>query len=123
MHDFHFAGDKLFCENVSVESLAKKFGTPLYVYSQHTLEDHFQKLDAALAPLDHLVCFAMKANSNLSVMRVLANRGSGFDVVSAGELQRVIAAGGDPKKCVFAGVAKSESEIEFALRKGIYSFN
>ena len=123
MHDFRYAGKKLFCENVAVESLAEKFGTPLYVYSQRTLTDHFSKLDAALAPLDHLVCFAMKANSNLSVMRVLASLGSGFDVVSAGELQRVIAAGGDPAKCVFAGVAKSESEIEFALRRGIYSFN
>ena len=123
MHQFRHLGNNLFCEGVSVDSLAKKFGTPLYVYSQATLEDHFQKLDRALAPLDHLVCFAMKANSNLSVMRTLANLGSGFDVVSAGELQRVIAAGGDPKKCVFAGVAKSEAEIEFALRKGIYSFN
>ena len=123
MHDFRYVGNRLFCEGVSVESLARKFGTPLYIYSQHTLEDHFQKLDSALAPLDHLICFAMKANSNLSVMRVLANRGSGFDVVSAGELQRVIAAGGDPKKCVFAGVAKSAAEIEFALRKGIYCFN
>ena len=123
MHDFHFAGNKLCCEGVALETLAKKFGTPLYVYSQHTLTDHFRKLDAALAPLDHLVCFAMKANSNLSVMRTLANLGSGFDVVSAGELQRVIAAGGDPGKCVFAGVAKSAAEIEFALRKGIYSFN
>jgi diaminopimelate decarboxylase len=123
MHDFRYVGNQLFCEGVSVDSLARKFGTPLYVYSQHTLEDHFKKLDTALAPLDHHICFAMKANSNLSVMRVLANCGSGFDVVSAGELQRVIAAGGDPKKCVFAGVAKSEAEIEFALRKGIYSFN
>ena len=123
MHDFRFAGNQLFCEGVSVTALAKKFGTPLYVYSQHTLADHFQKLAAALAPLDHHICFAMKANSNLSVMRVLANLGSGFDVVSAGELQRVIAAGGDPKKCVFAGVAKSAAEIEFALRQGIYAFN
>jgi len=123
MHDFRYVGKKLFCEGVRVESLAKKFGTPLYVYSQRTLKDHFQKLDSALAPLDHLICFAMKANSNLSVMRVLAKLGSGFDVVSAGELQRVIAAGGDPKKCVFAGVAKTEDEIEFALRRGIYSFN
>jgi diaminopimelate decarboxylase len=123
MHDFHYVGNKLFCEEVAVESLAKKFGTPLYIYSQNTVTDHFRKLDAALAPLDHLICFAMKANSNLSVMRVLAKLGSGFDVVSAGELQRVIAAGGDPKKCVFAGVAKSEDEIEFALRRGIYSFN
>lgn len=123
MHDFRYVGKDLYCEGVNLGSLAKKFGTPLYVYSQHTLEDHYQKLDSALAPLDHLVCFAMKANSNLSVMRVLANLGSGFDVVSAGELQRVIAAGGDPKRCVFAGVAKTEAEIEFALRQGIYSFN
>jgi len=123
MHDFRYVGNKLFCEGVSVDALAEKFGTPLYVYSQHTLTDHFQKLDTALAPLDHLICFAMKANSNLSVMRTLANLGSGFDVVSAGELQRVIAAGGDPRKCVFAGVAKSAAEIEFALRKGIYCFN
>jgi diaminopimelate decarboxylase len=123
MHQFRYIGNKLFCESVSVDALAKKFGTPLYIYSQQTLTDHFQKLDDALAPLDHLVCFAMKANSNLSVMRTLANLGGGFDVVSAGELQRVIAAGGDPGKCVFAGVAKTEAEIEFALRRGIHSFN
>jgi diaminopimelate decarboxylase len=123
MHDFHYAGSRLFCEGVSVESLARKFGTPLYVYSQRTLTEHFRKLDQALAPLDHLVCFAMKANSNLSVLRVLANLGSGFDIVSGGELQRVIAAGGDPRQCVFAGVGKTEAEIEFALRRGIYSFN
>src|ERR1700678_1759700 len=123
MHDFHYVGNQLFCEGVSVASLAKKFGTPLYVYSQRTLKDHFQKLDSALAPLDHLICFAMKANSNLSVMRALAKLGSGFDVVSAGELERVIAAGGDPKKCVVAGGARTEGEIEFALRRGIYSFN
>jgi diaminopimelate decarboxylase len=123
MHDFRYVGKKLFCEGVAVETLAKKFGTPLFIYSQRTLTNHFQKLDAALAPLEHLVCFAMKANSNLSVLRTLANLGSGFDVVSAGELQRVIAAGGDPRQCVFAGVAKTETEIEFALRQKIYSFN
>ena len=123
MHQFRFSGNKLFCEGVAVETLAKKYGTPLYVYSQGTVTDHFQKLDGALASLDHLVCFAMKANSNLSVMRSLANLGSGFDVVSAGELQRVMAAGGDPKKCVFAGVAKTAKEIEFALRQGIFAFN
>ena len=123
MHSFRYVGSRLFCEDVAVESLAEKFGTPLYVYSQRTLTDHFRKLDAALAPLNHLICFAMKANSNLSVMRVLANLGSGFDVVSAGELERVIVAGGDPRKCVFAGVAKTESEITFALQRGIYCFN
>jgi diaminopimelate decarboxylase len=123
MHHFRYNGKKLFCEDVAVDSLAEKYGTPLYVYSQATLEHHFQTLDAALAPLDHLICFAMKANSNLSVMRTLANLGSGFDVVSAGELQRVIAAGGDPRQCVFAGVAKTEEEIAFALKQGIYSLN
>ncbi len=123
MHGFHYRGNKLYCEDVAIESLAKKFGTPLYVYSQGTLTDHFQKLDHALAPLNHLVCYAMKSNSNLAVLRVLANLGSGFDIVSGGELQRVIAAGGDPRKCIFAGVGKTEEEIEFALKKGVYSFN
>ncbi len=123
MHDFRYVKGRLHCEQVALEDLAKKFGTPLYVYSQHTVTDHFQKLDNALAPLDHLVCYAMKANSNAAVMRTLANLGAGFDVVSEGELRRVIAAGGDPRKCVFAGVGKTEAEIEFALRQGIYSFN
>src|SRR5436190_16709466 len=123
MHDFRYVRGQLFCEGVSVEALVRKHGTPLYIYSQHTLTDHFQKLDQALAPLDHLVCFAMKSNSNLAVLRVLADLGSGFDIVSEGELRRVIAAGGDAEKCVFAGVGKTEAEIEFALRKGIYSFN
>lgn len=123
MHDFRYVGRRLYCERVSIDALVKEFGTPLYVYSQHTLEDHFSKLDTALAPLEHLICYAMKANSNAAVMRTLANLGSGFDVVSEGELRRVIAAGGDPGKCVFAGVGKTEREIEFALRRGIYSFN
>ena len=123
MHDFRYVGDKLHCEHISIASLVKKYGTPLYVYSQHTLEDHFQKLDSALGSLDHLICYAVKANSNLAVLRTFANLGSGFDIVSEGELRRVIAAGGDAKKCVFAGVGKTEAEIEFALRKGIYSFN
>jgi len=123
MHDFRYVGNKLFCEGVAVESLAKKYGTPLYVYSQRTLTEHYARLDVALAPIDHLVCFAMKANSNLSVLRTLANLGAGFDIVSGGELRRVIAAGGDPCKCVFAGVGKTEWEIEFALRQEIYSFN
>ncbi len=123
MHDFHFVGDKLFCERVPVDSLVKKFGTPLYVYSQHTFADHFQKLDKALAPLDHLICFAAKANSNIAVLRTLANAGGGFDTVSEGELRRVKAAGGDLRKCVFAGVGKTEREIEYALRAGIYCFN
>jgi diaminopimelate decarboxylase len=123
MHDFRYVGNRLFCEGVAVESLARKFGTPLYVYSQRTLTENFQKLDAAMSPVNHLVCFSVKSNSNRSALRALANLGSGFDIVSGGELQRVIAAGGDPRRCVFAGVGKTEDEIEFALRQGIYSFN
>ena len=123
MHQFHYVGNKLQCEGVGLDSLVKKFGTPLYVYSQATLEDHFHKLDRAMKPVDHMVCFAVKANSNLSVLRTLANCGSGFDIVSAGELMRVIKAGGDPTKCVFAGVAKTAAEIEFALKKNVYCFN
>src|SRR5438034_7800058 len=123
MHDFRYVGRKLFCEGAAIEALAEKFGTPLYVYSQRTLTRHFQALDRAMAPLPHLVCFAMKSNSNQSVIRTLANLGSGFDIVSGGELQRVIAAGGDARKCVFAGVGKTNAEIEFALRRGVYSFN
>src|SRR2546423_6679393 len=123
MHDFHYVAGKLYCEVVPIESLVKKFGTPLYVYSQRTLTGHFQKLDAALAPLDHLICYAVKANSNLAVLRALANLGGGFDIVSEGELRRVIAAGASPGRCAFAGVGKTEPEIEFALRRGVYSFN
>jgi diaminopimelate decarboxylase len=123
MHDFHYVGKKLFCDGVAIESLAKQHGTPLYVYSQRTLTRHFQELDRAMSPVEHLICFAMKSNSNQSVIRTLANLGAGFDVVSGGELQRVIAAGGDARQCVFAGVGKTDAEIEFALRRGVYSFN
>jgi diaminopimelate decarboxylase len=123
MHDFRYIGNKLCCEGVAVDALARRFGTPLYVYSQHTLTKHFQALDQALAGVEHLVCFAVKSNSNQSVLRVLARLDSGFDIVSGGELQRVMAAGGDPRKCAFAGVGKTESEIEFALRQGVYTFN
>ena len=123
MHQFHYSGQQLHCEGVSVAALVKQHGTPLYVYSQATLTDHFTKLDRAMSPVKHLVCFAVKSNSNLAVLRTLANLGGGFDIVSAGELQRVIAAGGDATKCVFAGVGKTEAEIEFALRKKVYSFN
>src|SRR6266496_4701568 len=123
MHDFRYRAGRLYCEGVSIEALVKKFGTPLYVYSQRTLTNHFRKLDAALAPLEHLICYAVKANSNLAVLRALANLGGGFDIVSEGELRRVIAAGASPGKCAFAGVGKTEQEIEFALRRGIYSFN
>ena len=123
MHDFRYVGDRLYCERVAVATLARRFGTPLYIYSQHTIEDHFGKLDRSLAPLDHLICYAVKANSNAAILRTLARAGSGFDVVSEGELRRVMAAGGDPGLCIFAGVGKTEREIEFALSQGIYAFN
>ena len=123
MHDFHYQGNRLFCEEVDVESLVNRFGTPLFVYSQRTLTGHFQTLEVAMAPLDHLICFAAKSNSNQSVLRLLAGLGSGFDIVSGGELQRIIAAGGDPRRCIFAGVGKTEEEIEFALKQDVYSFS
>src|SRR5256885_4786323 len=123
MHDFRYVGGQLFCEGLPLEALAKKFGTPLFVYSQRTLTTHFQKLDRAMAGVDHLVCFAVTSSSNQSVLRTLAKLGSRFDIVSGGELQRVINAGGDPKKCAFAGVGKTEGEIEFALKKGVHTFN
>jgi len=123
MHSFRYVGRELHCEDVALSDLVRKHGTPLYVYSQATLTDHYSKLDGSLAPLDHLICFAMKSNSNLAVIRTFADLGGGFDTVSAGEIQRVIAAGGDPGKCVFAGVGKTEEEIAFALKQGIYSFN
>ncbi len=123
MHNFHYVGRKLYCESVSLEALARKFGTPLYVYSRKTLTEHFRRLDKALAGTKHLICFAVKSNSNLAVLRTLADLGSGFDIVSGGELQRVVAGGGDARKCVFAGVGKTEAEIELALEQGVYSLN
>jgi len=123
MHCFRYTQGRLTCEGVAIEALARKHGTPLFVYSQATLSQHFKRLDTALAPLDHLVCYAAKANSNLSVLRALAGLGSGFDIVSGGELQRVLAAGGEASRCVFAGVGKTEEEIALALQAGIYCFN
>lgn len=123
MHGFHYQNSELFCDGVGLASLAKAHGTPLYVYSANTILDHFTRLDAGLAGVDHLVCFAMKANSNLAVLNLLAKAGSGFDIVSGGELYRVVKAGGDPKKCTFAGVGKTRDEIVYALQQGVYSFN
>lgn len=123
MHYFRYVADQLFCEGVSVAALARKFGTPLYVYSHRTLSEHFARLDMAMADVAHLICFAVKSNSNQSVLRTVANLGGGFDIVSGGELRRVLAAGGDARQCVFAGVGKTEAEIELAIRRGVYCFN
>ncbi len=123
MHSFHYQRRTLFCEDVDLETLAAQHGTPLYVYSARTIRDHFRRLDAALDSLDHLICYAVKANSNLAVLNLLSRERGGFDIVSAGELFRVMQAGGKPECCTFAGVGKSRSEIEYALRHGILSFN
>ncbi len=123
MHFFRYRNGKLHCEDVNLGRVAHEFGTPLYVYSAGTILDHYRRLDAALAPLDHLICYAVKANSNRTILRLLADGGAGFDIVSGGELFRVLAAGGDQAKCTFAGVGKSRQEIEYALEKGVYSFN
>ncbi len=123
MHFFRYRDGKLHCEDVDLARVAEKFGTPLYVYSAGTILDHYTRLDAALAPLDHLICYAVKANSNRAILKLLADAGAGFDIVSGGELYRVLAAGGDAARCTFAGVGKSSEEIEYALEQGVYSFN
>ena len=123
MHSFHYRDGHLYCEDVDLTRVATEFGTPTYVYSAGTILDHYARLDAALAPLDHLICYAVKANSNRAILNLLVRAGAGFDIVSGGELFRVLAAGGDPAKCTFAGVGKSRDEIEYALDQGVYSFN
>ena len=123
MDYFNYHDNELFCEQVPAELLAEQYGTPLYVYSRATLERHWHAFDHALAGLDHLVCYAVKANSNLAVINVLARLGSGFDIVSAGELKRVLQAGGVPDKIVFSGVGKQAWEMEYALSQDILCFN
>jgi diaminopimelate decarboxylase len=123
MDHFQFKGGRLYAEEVSVRQLAETHGTPLYVYSRATLERHWHAFDDALGDHPHLICYAVKANSNIGVLSVLAKLGSGFDIVSAGELARVIEAGGDPSKVVFSGVAKKSAEIRYALEQGIMCFN
>jgi len=123
VHSFRYRDGHLYCEDVELARVGEKFGTPTYVYSAGTILDHYTRLDAALAPLDHLICYAVKANSNREILKLLANAGAGFDIVSAGELFRVLAARGDPAKCTFAGVGKSREEIEYALDQRVYSFN
>jgi diaminopimelate decarboxylase len=123
VHSFHYRAGHLFCEDVDLTVAAEKFGTPLYIYSAGTVLDHYTRLDAALAPLDHLICYAVKANSNRAILKLLADAGAGFDIVSGGELFRALKAGADPGKCTFAGVGKRREEIEYALDRGVYSFN
>lgn len=123
MDHFNYRGSSLYAEDVPLAEVAVKFGTPCYVYSRATLERHWHAFDKAFAKHPHLVCYAVKANSNLAVLNVLARLGSGFDIVSVGELERVLAAGGDPSKIVFSGVGKREDELRRALEVGIRCFN
>ena len=123
MHDFEFKAGQLYCENVKVSSIAERVGTPFYLYSYKTLTDHFLKIQKAFARLDPLICFAMKSNGNLNVIKSLVDLGAGVDIVSIGELGKALLAGADPQKIVFASVGKTEEEISFAIEIGILLFN
>ncbi len=123
MDYFNYQGSTLFAEEVPVPRICEEFGSPCYIYSRATLERHWHAFDQAFGKHPHLICYAVKANSNLAILNLLARLGSGFDIVSIGELNRVIKAGGDPKKIVFSGVGKRADEIRAALATGIRCFN
>jgi len=120
---FKYIDNTLYCENVPLADIAKKAGTPSYVYSSGVILENYRAYDEAFGDLPHTVCYAVKANSSLGILSLLAKAGSGFDIVSSGELFRVLKAGGDPKKVVFSGVGKTAAEVEYALCNGIHSFN
>jgi len=120
---FSYSNDDLYCEQVALADVAAKVGTPAYVYSSQTILANYRAYDEAFGTLPHSVCYAVKANSSLAVLALLAHAGAGFDIVSGGELARVLAAGGDPSRVVFSGVGKTAAEIEYALDRGIHSFN
>jgi len=120
---FNRKNTSLYAEDNKVSDIANAHGTPLYIYSRATIERHWKAFDNAAGKRPHIVCYAVKANSNIAVLNVMARLGSGFDIVSKGELARVLQAGGDPKKVVFSGVGKTSDEIAYALDKGIYCFN
>jgi diaminopimelate decarboxylase len=123
MHEFKYINNQLYCEKVKVEDLARKFGTPLYIYSHQTLIDHFLKLETAFRSVDPLICYSVKANSNLAILKALVNKGAGLDIVSGGELFRALRAGCAPGKIVYASVGKTDQEIEEAIRRRILFFN
>jgi diaminopimelate decarboxylase len=123
MNYFDYRDGRLCAESVALDSIAERYGTPTYVYSRAALTEHFMAYQDALADRHHLICYAVKANSNLAVLNVLAQLGAGFDIVSVGELERVLAAGGDPAKVIFSGVGKQPSEMARALQVGIHCFN
>jgi len=123
MHHFRYAGQNLHCESVDLAEVARLYGTPTYVYSAATMADNFRRLERSLAPLDLRIGYAAKANSTLAVLRHFANLGAAFDLVSGGEIARVLAAGGDVRSSVFAGIGKTEAELELALQQGIFAFH
>lgn len=123
MHFFTRKGKKLYAEGVSIEKIAKEAGTPVYIYSNKTLRRHYHAFDAAFKGAAHIICYSIKANSNIAVLKTFADEGSGFDIVSAGELFRALKAGADPRKIVFSGVGKRTDELEYALKKNILMFN
>jgi diaminopimelate decarboxylase len=123
MHDFQYRGNELFCEEVPVRGIAETVGTPLYLYSLNTLENHFRAFQNAFSGIDHLICFSVKANSNISILRIFIRMKGGVDVVSGGELFRSMKAGASPDKIVYSGVGKREDEIEYALELPILMFN
>jgi len=123
MTPFHYVDGKLYCEELALEWIVERLGTPVYVYSQKSLVERFQILDEAFAEVDHLICYALKANGNLSIIRQFQRLGAGADVVSRGELYLALQAGIEPQKIVFAGVGKRDDEIEYALSQGILALN
>lgn len=123
MTDFHYQQNQLFCEQASLSHIADQFGTPAYVYSRAAFTRHFLEYQQALGDHPGMICYAVKANSNIAILNILAKLGAGFDIVSIGELERVLAAGGDPKRIVFSGVAKTALEMQRALEAGVYCFN
>src|ERR1700752_1217248 len=123
MHFFEYRAGELFCEDVPLEKIASEVGTPTYIYSEKTLHRHVRVFDEAFRSVPHLVCYAIKANSNINLLRRFAEWGTGFDIVSGGELFRVLRAGGRADKVIFAGVGKTADEIRYALDAGILFFN
>lgn len=123
MHFFSYKGKNFYAEGVSVEKIVKEVGTPVYIYSEKTLKRHYKAYDAAFKSVPHLICYSIKANSNISILKTFAAQGSGFDIVSGGELFRALKAGADPRKLVFSGVGKRSDELEYALKSNILMFN
>src|SRR5580704_11406161 len=123
MNYFEYRNDQLYAEDVPLADLARRVNTPFFVYSARTLRRHFRVFDEAFAGTDHLICYAMKALSNLSILKLFATMGSGFDIVSVGELMRCLRAGADPRKIVFSGVGKTDDELKAAIEAGILMIN